>query len=501
MNKALYKDLSKKGRFGDTIVAHISRDQSRMLLRGHKPTINPKTGLPEHFLGAVLGSVAGGLASHLLSGKDRKMARAAQQSEIDANKFTAEQGKRLNEVGDKAGAALESSYKGLMLDPEFGTYGRFSRSGVEGAQGDYLDNIAAARGRAAGGFDETMRALSGSDPAALSRGVWGQGTSYDRYGGTGEAMAMADNMALRGFRPSAAYSPYGRDADYSGSTNEFYSLLDDETQRSYQDALADMAMGMGERGMGSSTAAIEARKALASGVARQRAQNLLRASELALQSLQGKQALARGDFDAYTQQDQGDFGRMMDTAKFSQGAGDVAFRNYLAGRQADLSDYITRATEDQRLRFNEADQFFKERGLSRKDYLDSQSMISPDEVDALNYAFGKFDNMNRLRGGTMKEVYDLATQPYAVRAGAYGDAGAMGASAARGFGGVATDAGARAQRNSEAWGKAFGDLFSGKTDALDDKVMGWFGGNKIDSKLFDFNVSVPKSYNDGAVSW
>lgn len=54
--------LRKKGRKGDTVLAHISPEEDRFLtqLGGGKRSKNPKTGLPEHFFGiddAILGSI------------------------------------------------------------------------------------------------------------------------------------------------------------------------------------------------------------------------------------------------------------------------------------------------------------------------------------------------------------------------------------------------------------------------------------------------------------
>ena len=47
---ALAKDLQEKGRYGDTMLAHITPEEARMLkAHGGAGTINPKTGLPEFF--------------------------------------------------------------------------------------------------------------------------------------------------------------------------------------------------------------------------------------------------------------------------------------------------------------------------------------------------------------------------------------------------------------------------------------------------------------------
>lgn len=79
------EELRDKGRMGDSILAHISPDEARMLkMMGGAGTINPETGLPEYFsfkklLGAALpiignaiapgiGGILGGAAGGALSG-------------------------------------------------------------------------------------------------------------------------------------------------------------------------------------------------------------------------------------------------------------------------------------------------------------------------------------------------------------------------------------------------------------------------------------------------
>lgn len=79
------EELRDKGRMGDSILAHISPDEARMLkMMGGAGTINPETGLPEYFsfkklLGAALpiignaiapgiGGILGGAAGGVLSG-------------------------------------------------------------------------------------------------------------------------------------------------------------------------------------------------------------------------------------------------------------------------------------------------------------------------------------------------------------------------------------------------------------------------------------------------
>lgn len=55
---AVAESMRKKGRFGDTILAHINPEEARMLkAMGGSGTINPQTGLPEFFLGKIFKAI------------------------------------------------------------------------------------------------------------------------------------------------------------------------------------------------------------------------------------------------------------------------------------------------------------------------------------------------------------------------------------------------------------------------------------------------------------
>lgn len=62
--KPLAAEMAKMGRRGDTMLAHITPAEARMLRRrGGSGTINPATGLPEFFLGGVIKSVGNAFKS------------------------------------------------------------------------------------------------------------------------------------------------------------------------------------------------------------------------------------------------------------------------------------------------------------------------------------------------------------------------------------------------------------------------------------------------------
>jgi hypothetical protein len=70
--KGYAEEMAQKGRFGDTMLAHISPEEAQMLqAMGGAGTINPQTGLPEYFSWRKLFKKAGpilGIAASLLGG-------------------------------------------------------------------------------------------------------------------------------------------------------------------------------------------------------------------------------------------------------------------------------------------------------------------------------------------------------------------------------------------------------------------------------------------------
>jgi len=54
--KSIAQELTRYGRNGDTILAHINPEEAALLKRlGGSGTINPHTGLPEYFLRQLVG--------------------------------------------------------------------------------------------------------------------------------------------------------------------------------------------------------------------------------------------------------------------------------------------------------------------------------------------------------------------------------------------------------------------------------------------------------------
>jgi hypothetical protein len=98
--------LETYGRNGDTMLAHITPEEAQLLKSvGGSGTINPKTGLPEFFIGQAIGAVTS-LAGGLLGGS-----KAA-----DASRGAAE---ALRAAGDRAAAMAQ--FKPMGMTTAFGT--------------------------------------------------------------------------------------------------------------------------------------------------------------------------------------------------------------------------------------------------------------------------------------------------------------------------------------------------------------------------------------------
>lgn len=77
--------LQQYGRNGDTMLAHITPEEAGLLKRlGGSGTINPKTGLPEYFIGNIVSSVVGGVGGILSGGRASDAAAAQAQANREA---------------------------------------------------------------------------------------------------------------------------------------------------------------------------------------------------------------------------------------------------------------------------------------------------------------------------------------------------------------------------------------------------------------------------------
>lgn len=77
--------LQQYGRNGDTMLAHITPEEAGLLKRlGGSGTINPKTGLPEYFIGNIVSSVVGGIGGLISGGKASDAAAAQAQANREA---------------------------------------------------------------------------------------------------------------------------------------------------------------------------------------------------------------------------------------------------------------------------------------------------------------------------------------------------------------------------------------------------------------------------------
>jgi hypothetical protein len=77
--------LQQYGRNGDTLLAHITPEEAGLLKQlGGSGTTNPKTGLPEYFIGNIVSSVVGGIGGVISGGKASDAAAAQAQANREA---------------------------------------------------------------------------------------------------------------------------------------------------------------------------------------------------------------------------------------------------------------------------------------------------------------------------------------------------------------------------------------------------------------------------------
>jgi hypothetical protein len=95
--------LAEYGRNGDTMLAHITPQEAGLLKGlGGSGTINPKTGLPEYFLGSVVGGLLGGIGG-VISGSKASDAAAAQAQANREAANTARQMAQFRPIGIRTG--------------------------------------------------------------------------------------------------------------------------------------------------------------------------------------------------------------------------------------------------------------------------------------------------------------------------------------------------------------------------------------------------------------
>jgi len=188
--QVLAKQLAAKGRHGDTMLVHMSRDEVKGLAalakaNGDTLTINPETGLPEAFkLGSVLKAAVPIAAGFALG-------------PAGAGIFSSALGAGLA-VGGAYGLATGSLEKGLMAG--LGAYGGAALGGAGTGLSAFTGSAAPAAVGAGSAFTPTASQIVGSGSAlgatAPAAGSVGLGTGYG-----------AANTGLGGL--SASASPIG----------------------------------------------------------------------------------------------------------------------------------------------------------------------------------------------------------------------------------------------------------------------------------------------------
>jgi hypothetical protein len=86
------QELAQYGRNGDTMLAHITPEEAALLKSvGGSGTINPDTGLPEFFWGAVAGGALGLLGSSMASSSAQSAANKQAKAQTEAARIAAEE--------------------------------------------------------------------------------------------------------------------------------------------------------------------------------------------------------------------------------------------------------------------------------------------------------------------------------------------------------------------------------------------------------------------------
>jgi hypothetical protein len=244
-----------------------------------------------------------------------------------------------------------------------------------------------------------------------------------------DAAGMMDAYGIHNLNPSAVYIPGSYDPYVDAQTDDIYTMLDDETSRSMRDALMDQSAMSEARGLGSSTYDIEARKAIGGAAARQRSANLLTATQMAMDKAKARQALDMNEYNIGADADQRALELALTKYKTATDSSDRMFNRDVttAGVQSQqLTDSIKSALAQQGMSQTQIEDWFKNQGLARANYVDSMSSIPDDQMSALAYAFNKYQGLSGLRGSTINEVTGLTTQPYALQAGFFQNAASTG---------------------------------------------------------------------------
>tara|TARA_R100000808_G_C2151405_1_gene160449 strand:+ start:1078 stop:2052 length:975 start_codon:yes stop_codon:yes gene_type:complete len=93
--KNYMKKLASKGRYGDTELVHVNKDEEKLLegYRGGELSVNPETGLKEAFPWLAAGAVVKGIGTLIGGAQKRKANRNRRRAQLQANKASYEAAK------------------------------------------------------------------------------------------------------------------------------------------------------------------------------------------------------------------------------------------------------------------------------------------------------------------------------------------------------------------------------------------------------------------------
>jgi hypothetical protein len=188
------KHLASQGRYGDTMLAHITPEEARLLKsRGGSGTINPVTGLPEFFLKKLFKKVGKAVKKALKNPLVRIIATVALATVLGPAGFAV--------VGSKAAA------------------GALASGAVTAASGGKMRDVLVS---AATGYFGAGGKVGGINPAAAIAGKVGMGAVGT---GIGAGVTGAGIGLLAGMKPEDALRMGALQGVAAGGTEAFQNML------------------------------------------------------------------------------------------------------------------------------------------------------------------------------------------------------------------------------------------------------------------------------------
>jgi len=502
--------LARHGRFGDTMLAHITTKQANVLKKmGGSGTINPNTGYREYFLGALLGAVAGPLIGSIMGsgkGSQQQQFSMADQAQAEAARTQADIARQQMQIGGEAATDLKATYKNFL--DKIGNVG-FSPANVDAIKGDYQRFIDSARTAGMGGkFAALGNQAAATNPALAeyySRMTGGMGrsgidlkVSGDASAGTQSAADRLSSMNLdTGYRTGTQDDTFG--ALYSGIYGDYKANADEQIGQMRSSLEAQLAdAGLGTSGPGND---LRAKLLAATSKIDRDARSGARAEAMGItkerQGLDVASQNARlAGIDSTTRSLAAGSNAQFQSGQLKVSQEENHLQMQLA--QAKINDAIARGDfEDamnltasmQKMKLIEQDNYFKNQAQARGDYIGDQTNYVDDYSTGYNKALSMLQSFMGLRGDEANFLGKMVTDPASLRAGIFNEAAKNAGSAGQTYGNIATRAGNNASNSAKTWGGAFDSFWkdSGLTKTIDDWSTNFFDSGGTNNTSSDWS--------------